>query len=108
AGRTAQQVQQATDHEGPLHLMRGDILLRLQAKPALAIGEYQQALAHDANDPAVLERLAEAQISACKTEATRANAEAALKIDPQRQGAKRTLAKIFIQDRNYAGALPYL
>jgi len=88
--------------------MRGDILLRLQAKPELAVGEYQQALAHEANDPSVLERLAEAQFGAGKADTARASAEAALKVDPQRLGAKRTLAKIAIQDRDYATALPYL
>jgi len=108
AGRTAQQVQQSADSEAALHIMRGDILLRLQAKPELAAGEYQQALAHEASDPSVLERLAEAQFGAGKTEAARTSAEAALTIDPQRLGAKRTLAKIAIQDRDYATALPYL
>lgn len=108
AGRTAQQVQQSADSEASLHILRGDILLRLQAKPELAVSEYQQALARDANDPSVLERLAEAQFGAGKTDAARASAEAALKIDPQRLGAKRTLARIAIQDRDYATALPYL
>jgi tetratricopeptide (TPR) repeat protein len=108
AGRTAQQVQQSADSEASLHIMRGDILLRLQAKPELAVGEYQQALAHEANDPSVLERLAEAQFGAGKADTARASAEAALKVDPQRLGAKRTLAKIAIQDRDYATALPYL
>ncbi len=108
AGRTAQQVQKSADSEASLHIMRGDILLRLQAKPELAVGEYQQALAHEANDPSVLERLAEAQFGAGKADTARASAEAALKVDPQRLGAKRTLAKIAIQDRDYATALPYL
>jgi tetratricopeptide (TPR) repeat protein len=88
--------------------MRGDIFLRLQAKPELAISEYQQALDASGNDPSVVERLAEAQLGAGKTDAARATAESALKIDPQRMGAKRTLARIAMQDRDYSAALPYL
>lgn len=107
AGRTGEQVQSA-DNPSAVHMMRGDIFLRLQSKPELAINEYQQALATSSNDPSVLERLAEAQFGAGKEDAARASAEAALKIDPQRMGAKRTLAKIAMQNRDYADALPYL
>jgi tetratricopeptide (TPR) repeat protein len=108
AGRTAEQVQESPGNENSLHVMRGDIFLRLQAKPELAMHEYQQALTGDANDPAVLERLAEAQFGAGKSEAARSTAENALKIDPQRMGAKRTLGKIALQNRDYSTALPYL
>ena len=101
-------MQQSADSEAPLHTMRGDILLRLQAKPELAVAEYQQALTLDPNDPAILERFAEAQFGAGKTEEARSKAQAALKIDPQRVGAKRTLAKLAIQERDYSTALPYL
>jgi tetratricopeptide (TPR) repeat protein len=88
--------------------MRGDILLRLQAKAELAVSEYQLALAKNPNDPAVLERLADAQFGSGKIDAARQNAESALKIDPQRLVAKRTIAKIAMQDRDYAAAMPYL
>lgn len=108
AGRTAEKVQQSGGDEAPLHIMRGDILLRLQAKAELAVTEYQLALAKDPNDPAVLERLADAQFGAGKIEVSRQNAQAALKIDPQRLAAKRTVAKIAMQERDYATALPYL
>jgi tetratricopeptide (TPR) repeat protein len=108
AGRTAEQVQQSADNQDSLHIMRGDIFLRLQARPELAMAEYQQALKDEANDPAVLERLAEAQFGAGNSDAARATAQNALKIDPQRLGARRTLAKIAIQDRDYPTALPYL
>ena len=108
AGRAAQQVQQSAENQSALHIMRGDIFLRLQAKPELAMAEYQEALASENSDPSVLERLAEAQFSAGKIDAARSTAQAALKIDPQRMGAKRTLASIAMQDRDYASALPYL
>jgi tetratricopeptide (TPR) repeat protein len=108
AGGTAEQVQQSGSDEASLHIMRGDILLRLQAKAEPAVSEYQLALARDPNDPAVLERLAEAQFGAGKIEAARQNAQAALKIDAHRLAAKRTMAKIAMQERDYATALPYL
>jgi tetratricopeptide (TPR) repeat protein len=108
AGRTAEKVQQAGSDEAPLHLMRGDILMRLQAKPELAVAEYELALAKDPNDPEVLERLADAQFGAGKIEAARQSAQTALKVDPQRLAARRTLAKIAMQERDYATALPYL
>ena len=108
AGHAAEEVQQSANDEAPLHVMRGDILLRLQAKPELAVSEYRQALVLQPNDPSVLERLAEAQFGAGKIEDARANAQAALKVDPQRLGAKRTLAKIAVQERDYESALPYL
>jgi tetratricopeptide (TPR) repeat protein len=108
AGRTAQKVEQSGSEEVPLHMMRGDVLLRLQAKPELAVSEYQLALAKDPHDPAVLERLADAQFGAGIIDGARQSAQAALKVDPQRLAAKRTLAKIAMQERDYATALPYL
>jgi tetratricopeptide (TPR) repeat protein len=108
AGKIAEQVRHSANDGAPLHVMGGDILLRLQAKPAMAISEYQQALAEDANDPAILERLAEAQLGAGQVDAARQTAQVAIKIDPQRTAAKSTLAKIAMQERDYTAALPYL
>lgn len=108
AGRTAEKVQQYGGDEAPLHIMRGDILLRLQAKAERAVSEYQLALAKDPNNPVVLERLADAQFRTGRIEVSRQNAEAALKIDPQRLAAKRTIAKIAMQERDYATAMLYL
>jgi tetratricopeptide (TPR) repeat protein len=108
AGRTADQVQQAGSDDAPLHVMRGDVLLRVQAKADMAASEYQQALARTPNDPSILERLAEAQFGAGQIDAARQDAESALKIDSQRLGARRTLAKIAMQRRDYAAALPDL
>jgi tetratricopeptide (TPR) repeat protein len=108
AGRAAEQVQQSAENQTALHVMRGDIFLRLQAKPEAAISEYEQALRENVNDPSLIERLAEAQFGAGKGDAARASAESALKIDPRQMGAKRTLARIAMQDRDYSRALPYL
>ena len=80
----------------------------MQAKAELAIADYQLALVRHPNDPAVLERLSDAEFGAGQIEAARQNAQAALKIDPQRPAAKRTIAKIAMQERDYATALPYL
>ncbi len=108
AGGAAEKVEQSGSDDAPLHMMRGDILLRLQAKAELAVSEYQLALAKNPDDPAVLERLADAQFGAGKIDAARQNAQAALKIDPHRLAATRTIAKIAMQERDYAAALPYL
>jgi tetratricopeptide (TPR) repeat protein len=108
AGNTAEHVQQSGSNEAAVHVMKGDILLRLQGKAEIAIAEYQQALAQEPGDPAVLERLAEAQLGAGQVEAARQTAQSALKVAPQRLAAKRTLAKIAMQDRDYPVALPYL
>jgi len=108
AGRTANEVQQSGGDDASIHLMRGDVRLRLQSKPDMAAAEYQLALSKSPNDPAILERLAEAQFGAGNYDAARENAEAALKVDPLRLEAKRTLARIAMQDRDYSAALPYL
>jgi tetratricopeptide (TPR) repeat protein len=88
--------------------MRGDILLRVQGKADLAAVEYELAAAKNPGDPALLERLAEAQFGAGQVDAARDEARAALKIDPSRMAAKRTLANIAMQERDYDTALPYL
>ena len=108
AGRAAGPVRQSGDDETAQHLMRGDILLRLQAKADAALPEYEAARQRSPNDPAPLERLAEAQFALGSIEDSRKNAQAALKIDANRMGAKRTLVKIAMQERDYDGALPYL
>lgn len=91
-----------------VHVMRGDMLLRLRAESGAALAEYELALAQRPRDPAILERVAEAQFAAGQNDAARESAQAALSIDPQRISAKRTLAKLLMQDRDYAAALPYL
>ncbi len=108
AGQAADRVRQTANDDASVHVMRGDMLLRLQAKADLAAAEYQSALSQTPNDPAILERLAEAQFGQGKYDAARENARAALQIDPLRLGAKRTLARIAMQDRDYSAALPYL
>jgi tetratricopeptide (TPR) repeat protein len=88
--------------------MRGDVLLRLQTNGTAALREYKAALEMHPNDPAILERIAEAQLASGQLEAARDTASVALKIDSHRTGCKRTLAKIAMDQRDYASALPYL
>lgn len=108
AGGVADGVQRSAENEVPMHVMRGDIFLRLQGKPDLALAEYRSAAAKDSGDPALLERLAEAEFGSGQVDSARTDAEAALKIDPHRLRAKGTLAKIAMQERDYQTALPYL
>ena len=108
AGEVAERARKSGADEAVLHMMQGDILLRLHSNADGAVAEYQAALVRRNADPAVLERLAEAQLGAGKNEAARENAIAALKIDPQRTSAKRTLAKLAMEERDYGAAVPYL
>ena len=94
--------------DAAVHMMRGDVLLRLQANHAAALEEYKAALEVHPNDPAVLERIGEAQLRSGQMEAARDSALAALKVDSHQVGSKRTLAKIAMDQRDYASALPYL
>ncbi len=108
AGTVAAHLQQSGEDDALVHMMRGDVLLRLQANSAGAISEYKDALAKSPDDPAVLQRLAEAELAAGQMEAARASAQSALKLDPHRLPAMQTLAKIAMDERDYTSALPYL
>jgi tetratricopeptide (TPR) repeat protein len=108
AGDIADRMQQSGDDEAAAHMVRGDVLLRLRSDKEGAVKEYQAAQTIHPNDPAILERLAEAQFGAGQTDAARENAQAALRLDRLRSSAMRTLANIAMQDRDYTTALPYL
>ncbi len=108
AGGIAKRMEQAGADPALVHVMRGDVLLRLQGNSEAAIAEYRTALAADAHDAKILERLAEAQLSAGRMDDARSGAQTALQLDPRSQSAKRTLAEIAIRERNYDAALPYL
>lgn len=108
AGKAAEQLQASGGDAAELHRLRGDVLLRLKSDPAGAEREYTQAIAQRAGDPALEERLAEAQLSAGEPDAARQSAEAALSIDPHRTAAQRTLASLAMSNRNYDQALPWL
>ena len=108
AGRAAGQLQAGTEDPAALHRLHGDVLLRLKGDAAAAEAEYRQGLEVHADDPELLERLAEAQLSAGDSEGARQSAQAALAIDPHRRAALHTVAELAMSDRDYAQALPWL
>jgi tetratricopeptide (TPR) repeat protein len=108
AGKAAGQLQGSVEDAAALHMLRGDVLLRLKADPAAAEAEYRQAIELRPGDPALQERLAEAQLTAGDMEAARQSALAALAIDPHRRDALRTLASLEMSNRDYEKALPWL
>ena len=108
AGKAAEKLQNGVEDEAALHRLRGDVLLRLKADPAAAEAEYRKAIALRPGDPALEERLAEAQLSAGEMDAARQSAMAALAIDPHQQEALRTLASLAMNNREYEQALPWL
>ena len=108
AGKAAGQLKDGVEDMAALHRLRGDVLLRLKGDPAAAQQEYRQAIAQRPGDPALQERLAEAQLSAGDTEGARQSALAALAIDPHRREALHTLASLAMSNRDYEQALPWL
>jgi predicted Zn-dependent protease len=108
AGKAEQVLQNIAENVAAVHRLRGDVLLRLKGDGAGAEAEYRQAIAARAGDPALLERLAEAQLKAGETDAAEQSAQAALVIDPHRREALRTLASLAMNDRDYERALPWL
>jgi predicted Zn-dependent protease len=108
AGEVAAKLQTAAEDKAALHRLRGDVLLRLKGDATGAAAEYREALAVRSNDPALLERLAEAQLTAGDTQGAQESAQAALAIDPHRREALRTLASLAMNNRNYDQALPWL
>jgi len=108
AGAAASQLQTGAEDAAAVHSLRGDVLLRLKGDAAAAKAEYKQALDLHPQDPALLERLAEAQLATGDTEGAHTSAQAARVIDSHRSGALRTLAAIAMSNREYDQALPYL
>jgi Flp pilus assembly protein TadD len=94
--------------QAALHQLRGDVLLRLSNDAAGAQAEYKHAIALRGRDPALYERMAEAQMSAGDPEGARQSAMAALEIDPHRKAAMGTLATLAMSNRNYEEALTWL
>jgi tetratricopeptide (TPR) repeat protein len=105
--RTAARLSTEKD-QASLHQLQGDLMLRLRGNAAAACVQYREALKSRPHDPLLLERLAEAQLTAGETEDARQSALAALAIDPHRHEALRTLASLAMDNRDYAQALPWL
>jgi tetratricopeptide (TPR) repeat protein len=88
--------------------LRGDVLLRLKGDGTAAEAEYKKSIALEPKNPALLERLAEAQLSTGDIDAARESAKAALAIDPHQRHALRTLAALAMNAHEYEQALPLL
>jgi predicted Zn-dependent protease len=108
AGKAADRLQSGVEDIGAVHQLRGDVLFRLKRDAAAAKEEYKQALTTHPRDPALLERMAEAQLSAGDPEAAKESAQAALAIDPHRRAALHAIAEIAMTNRDYDQALPPL
>lgn len=108
ADKAAKELKGRAQDMPALHRLRGDVLLRLKGDPAAAEQEYRQAIALRPGDPALLERLAEAEFSAGDMEGARQAAQATLAVDPHRSEALRTLASLAMTERDYAQALVWL
>ena len=108
AGRAATRLESSAEDMAAVHRLRGDVLLRLKNDPSAAEAEYKQAIATRPRDPELLERLAEAQLSAGDTDGAQQSAQAALAIDPHRRSAMHTVAALAMNNRDYEQALPML
>jgi tetratricopeptide (TPR) repeat protein len=108
AGKAAAQLQSNAEDQGAVHRLRGDVLLRIKTDAAAAEAEYRNAISLRPGDPALLARLAEAQLAAGDTEGAARSAQAALAIDPHRTDALHTLAFLAMSSRDYDQALPWL
>lgn len=109
AGRVTRDLQQQEgDSSALIHMVRGDVLLRMQANSAAAVKEYKAALGAHPNDPEILERLAEAQYESGQFAEAIASAKLSLSIDAYRFSAMETLARVAMEQRNYMDAIPYL
>jgi tetratricopeptide (TPR) repeat protein len=108
AGDAANHLNQGTSGSAAIHLMRGDILLRLKGNSVGAEAEYRQALSQRPSDPEILERMAEAELARSDFQAAEENASLALHEDPHRFLALQTLSRVYLRAKNYVQALPYL
>lgn len=108
AGKAADMLKANANDQAAVDRLHGDILLRLKSDPAGAQREYQKAIALRPGDPALLERLAAAQLAAGDMDAAKESANASLQLDPHGREALRTLASIAMAQREYDQAVPLL
>jgi tetratricopeptide (TPR) repeat protein len=108
AGKVDARIRQSGGDLAIAHMIRGDVLFRMQGDTAGAMAEYQAALALRKDDPKLLERLAEVQVAAGDLTAAEQNAGRALSLDAHRYSARQTLGRIAMEQGRYADALPLL
>ena len=71
AGKAADKLKASSEDPAAVNRLHGDILLRLKGDAAGAQQEYRKAIALRPDDPTLLERLAEAQLTAGDMEGAR-------------------------------------
>jgi len=108
ADRAGTQLNAKAQDQAALYQLRGDVFLRLSNDAVQAVAEYKAGVALRPDDPALYEKLAEAQMSAGDADAARQSAMKALAIDPHRSRAMGTLAMLSMNDREYDKAVPWL
>lgn len=108
AGRIMNTLPNGSDDAALIHMVRGDVLLRMRADSKAASAEYKAALAVHPDDPEILERLAEAEYEDGQFGDAETMARSSLRIDTYQFSAMETLARIALDQRNYAAAIPYL
>jgi Flp pilus assembly protein TadD len=108
ADRAGTQLNAKAQDQAALHQLQGDVFLRLSNDAARAVAEYKAGVSLRPDDPALYEKLAEAQMSAGDADAARQSAVKALAIDPHRSRAMGTLAMLSMNDREYDKAVPWL
>ena len=108
AGKAADRLNANAKDQAAGDQLHGDILLRLKNDSADAQREYQKAIVLRPGDPALLERLAAAQLASGEMDAARQSANASLQLNPHAREALRTLAAITMTQRDYDQAVPLL
>jgi predicted Zn-dependent protease len=108
AGRAEAQLQSKAEDQAALDRVRGDVLLRLKGDAKGAQSEYRKAVALRPRDPALMERMAEAESMGGNNDAAHQWALAALAIDPHQREALRTLVSLTMSNREYDQALTWL
>jgi len=88
-----------------LHLVKGEVMLRLALDGVSAVAEYRRAAALLQEDPAVWTGLAEAQMLAGDSQGARESGNRALRLAPRRFEALQTLGEACIQERDYRAAI---
>jgi tetratricopeptide (TPR) repeat protein len=88
-----------------LHLVNGEVLLRLALDGPSAVAEYRKAADLLQEDPAVWTGLAEAQMLAGDSHGARESGNRALRLDSQRFDALQILGEACLQERDYEAAV---
>lgn len=88
-----------------LHLVKGEVLLRLALDGASAVAEYRKATDLLPQDPAAWTGLAEAQMLAGDSQGARESGNRALQLDGRRFEALQILGEACLQERDYTAAI---